>query len=227
MYKRQTLEFSLLTAPKPKLNTFDGRSVFPAQAGPTQVDEQYVVLEQEDFRTRLLLPEVLPDATVTGEWQDWNGDLSARVYTRPAGSLPSRPPQNPVAAPLGDGIRLVGYDLLPGDPHPGGILYVQLHWAVDSPPTQDWTVFVHLLAPVELPDEGWTLMAGKDSPPGNDSLVTTRWQTGWLILDEYQVPLPADLPPGTYALEIGLYRADGAHLPAAGSIRLGEVSVGN
>ena len=92
-----TLEFSLLTAPKPLLTTFDGRHIFPAETGRTQVAENYVVLEHEDFRTRLLLPELFPDAIVSQEWKDRNGDLSARVYTRPTGSQPMRPPQTALA----------------------------------------------------------------------------------------------------------------------------------
>lgn len=220
-----TLEFSLLTAPKPRLTTFDGRSVFPAAAGPIQVAEQYVVLEQEDFRTRLLLPHVFPDAILTQEWKDWSGDLSVRVYTRPAGSLPKRHPKHARPASLGDGIRLLGYDSLPVDPHPGDMLYIQLHWAVDQPPTQEWTVFVHLLSAADTAPT--VLVAGKDGPPGNGSLPSVRWRQGWLILDEYQVALPPELPAGTYALEIGLYQADGKRLPATGSIRLGDISVGN
>ena len=69
-------------------------------------------------------------------------------------------------------------------------------------------------------------MPGSDDRPGGGSLPTTRWQPGWRILDEYQIALPADLPPGQYTLETGFYRADGARLPADGtSVRLGEVTI--
>ena len=48
--------------------------------------------------------------------------------------------------------------------------------------------------------------------------------TGWRILDEYQIVLPDDLPPGDYTVRAGLYAPDGARLPAAGEgFALGEV----
>jgi hypothetical protein len=136
--------------------------------------------------------------------------------------MPDRPPQQPLAATVGDGIRLAGYDVQPGTLHPGEILYLQLHWLVDTPPQTDWTVFTHLL---RLDAAGNAMVAaGHDSRPGNGSLPTTRWQAGWRVMDEYQIALPAELAPGAYHLEIGLYQANGARLPAGSAgIRLGEV----
>ncbi|MCB0188456.1 MAG: hypothetical protein KDE31_29500, partial [Caldilineaceae bacterium] len=59
---------------------------------------------------------------------------------------------------------------------------------------------------------------------------TTHWQPGWMILDEYQIPLPADLLPGTYLLATGIYQPSGEHLPPiseenAGSLPLGTVEI--
>ena len=56
--------------------------------------------------------------------------------------------------------------------------------------------------------------------------MARRWQAGLRILDEYQIPLPADLPAGEYGLRIGMYNAAGEHLPADGAaIHLGMVKV--
>ncbi len=85
-------------------------------------------------------------------------------------------------------------------------------------------MFTHLLR--RDADGDWVQVAGHDSPPGAGSLPTRRWQPGWRVLDEYQLPLPADLAPGIYTLAAGLYRSDGARLPADGpGILLGEVAV--
>jgi len=73
---------------------------------------------------------------------------------------------------------------------------------VEAKPTADWTVFTHVLAHDDMGNP--TLVAGKDNPPGENSLLTTRWQPGWHILDEYQIQLPSDLASGEYNLEIGL-----------------------
>ena len=123
---------------------------------------------------------------------------------------------------MGDGIRLAGYDVQPDALHPGDILYLQLYWQVEAAPSAEWTVFTHLLNP-QTP--GAPPLAGKDSPPGSGSLPTTRWRAGWQILDEYQIALPADLPPGAYELAAGLYTAAGEYLPTEGSIPLGLVTI--
>jgi hypothetical protein len=204
-----TLAFAWRASPDGAPFTFDGRHVFPVTQGETATAEHYLVIEHEDFRTRLLLPEVLPDASVTEEFLDDDGQVYARVYTRLPATKPARPPRFAVDQTLGDGIRLAGYDRLPEQPSPGNVLYVQLHWLVDSTPQGDWTVYVHVLDPAT-----GELVAGFDSPPGNGSLPTARWQQGWRILDEHQVVLPADLAPGEYTLQIGLYDADGRQLPS-------------
>jgi hypothetical protein len=102
----------------------------------------------------------------------------------------------------------------------GGSLYLQYHWQVVARPTVAWTVFNHVV------DGSGAVVAGFDSPPGRGSLVTTRWQAGWRVLDEYEVLLPAELPPGDYTLRMGLYDAAGNSLPAAGvGIELGRVTL--
>lgn len=209
---------------RPAPASFDGRHVFPLTAAVTAQPEHYVVIEHEDFRTRLLLPGVFPDAASGPDILDGWGQLYSRVYTRPAGVEPQMEPAVRLDAPLGDGVRLGGYDLLPAAPAPGDILYVRLHWLVEARPQADWTVFVHLLGQPKA--DGNPLWVGKDSPPGNASLPTSRWQPGWRIIDEYAMPLPADLPPGSYQLEIGLYQSDGRRLPEGGeALRLGGVEV--
>lgn len=214
-----TLAFAWRERTTPPIS-FDGRHVLPLTAAANPTAEQYAVIEHEDFRTRLLLPETLPDAEITHAVHDPAGEIYAQVYTRPAASTPARPPQVRLDAALGDGIALAGYDLFPQPPRAEGILYLQLHWLVSAPPARDWTVFTHVI------DTAGSVVAGHDSPPGNGSLATSRWQPGWRVLDEYQIALPADLPPGDYGLRIGLYLADGTRLPASGpGIALGEVTI--
>ena len=87
--------------------------------------------------------------------------------------------------------------------HPGDIVYLQLWWRATGKPDKDWTVFTHLLGPAR-PD-GNRVWAGGDARPGQGSVSTTTWAPGDLILDEYQLQLPPDAPPGDYEIEIGLY----------------------
>ena len=204
--------------------TFDGRYGFPLTAGSTTAAELYAVIEHEDFRTPLLLPGLFPTATVTAEIADSQGTVYARFYQRPAGATSQRQPQQRLTVALGDGMALTGYDVQPTPLKAGGILYLQLYWAVTTPPTADWTVFTHLLK--QEADGAMTFITGHDSRPGEGSLPTPRWQAGWQILDEYQLALPADLAPGNYLLAVGMYQPNGEQLPATpGGLPLGEVEI--
>lgn len=199
--------------------TFDGRSVFPVVEGRTDTDEAYIAITHEDFRTPLLLPDVLPDAEESAHFVDWSGAPYATVWTRPAATGTARPPFVEVNAALSDGIHLWGYDAQPATVRAGDILYIQLHWLVDDAPTDDWTVYVHLREP-DQPDA--PPLAGRDEKPGGGALPTSRWLPGWRVLDEHQLALPSDLPAGEYEIVIGLYDDAGYQL---GPITLGEVEI--
>jgi len=206
--------------------SFDGRQVFPLTAGANAGTEQYAVIQTEDFRTRLLLPEVLPQASIVETITEPDGTVYANVYARPPGSTPVRTPQHALDVALNEAISLDGYDVQPASLHPGEILYLQLYWRVHAAAAEDWTVFTHLLRRDDSNSSSLVQVAGSDSPPGGGSLPTSRWQAGWQVLDEYQIQLPGDLVPGTYTLAAGLYRDDGARLPADGpGILLGDVVI--
>ncbi len=209
-----------LDAPQTLPVSFDGRYIFPLTDGVNEEQEEYAVIEHEDWRTPLLLPDVFPDADVRETFIDRQGNVYARAYARAAAMEPERLPTVESYQSIGDGIRLLGYDVLPEHVHAGESLYLQLHWRVDASPQHDWTVWVHVVDPVT-----GLVMAGHDSRPGADSLPTTRWQTGWRILDEYEVHLPDDLSPGEYDLEIGLYSDDSILPVADGALQLGSVVV--
>jgi len=61
------------------------------------------------------------------------------------------------------------------------------------------TAFIHLLS-----SDG-TRMAQIDKPPLEGIYPSTVWSAGEVVRDQYVLDLPADLPPGTYTLAMGLY----------------------
>jgi hypothetical protein len=224
-----TLAFALATAAEegggpPAPVSFDGRHILPLTAAANAAVETYFVIDHEDFRTRLLLPEVLPTANVSAVIRDPHGLPYATVYTRPPGAVPARAPQQTLNVALNDAIGLGGYDVQPAALHAGEILYLQLHWLVNAAPEEDWTVFTHLLR--EEADGSYVQVAGADGLPGRGSLPASRWQSGWRVLDEYQLALPEGLAPGTYTLAVGLYQPDGTRLPPSGpGVILGDVVI--
>jgi hypothetical protein len=69
--------------------------------------------------------------------------------------------------------------------------------------------------------------------PRGATYPTTRWRPGEVVIDPYAIVLPADLPPGEYAIEVGLYlRETGQRLGvmvdgevAGDAIRLGALAI--
>ena len=103
--------------------------------------------------------------------------------------------------------RLDGYTLSTPQVQPGDILQLDLFWRTDAPLSERYKVFVHVL------DQNGQIVAQTDREPGGGQKPTTNWETNEQIVDRYGVLIPEDTPPGTYAIEIGLYDFDGTRLP--------------
>ena len=87
--------------------------------------------------------------------------------------------------------------------HAGHPLHLTLTWRPLSSPRDSYTVFVHLIDSVGRP------VVGHDYTPLGGSCPTYLWFPKWLpgqtLTDPYRLALPADLPPGDYWLEVGMY----------------------
>lgn len=104
--------------------------------------------------------------------------------------------------------RLVGYDV--AQTAAGDILPVTLSWLSLGETPISYKVFVQLL------DGAGRLMTGSDAIPAGWERPTTGWIDGEYIADRHELLLPADLPPGSYQLLVGLYdQASGQRLITA------------
>ncbi|GIK56304.1 MAG: hypothetical protein BroJett015_19670 [Chloroflexota bacterium] len=119
-----------------------------------------------------------------------------RLFTPP-------PFETEVNATFGSEITLLGYSLnATGEP---GVYTLTLVWQTAQPPAADYTVFVHLLQPDGTCNPcAWQ----QDVMPQQGQYPTARWQVGEVVIDSYQIVLPAAAPPGVYPLEVGLYLAE-------------------
>lgn len=124
--------------------------------------------------------------TVLGEVDVTAGE---RLFTPPA-------IETQTTALFGSEIQLLGYTLTSNHK-------LSLVWQAAEKPTTSYTVFVHLLNP-----DGSCCVWQQDSLPQQGSYPTTRWLPNEVVVDEYQIELPAALPAGEYPLEIGLYLAE-------------------
>jgi len=107
---------------------------------------------------------------------------------------------------LGDGlVRYLGYRLRPSDRiQAGQTLVADLYWQAQRPLQTEYTVFVHLLGGYN-PATGGPVWAQSDSLPLAGGHPTTRWLPAQIVPDRHQVRIPAEMPPGMYQIEAGLY----------------------
>lgn len=115
---------------------------------------------------------------------------------------------HPQEATLGNSFAFLGFDLAPLTARPGGVLHLTLYWKALTDPTVNYTVFTHLVGP-----DG-RIYAQHDGQPVAGTRPTSDWLKGEVIRDPYTLTIAAKAPPGTYTLEIGMYRPDnGVRLP--------------
>lgn len=122
------------------------------------------------------------------------------ITVQPSGRLFTAPTiQHAQFARFGDSIHLLGYRIESASAKPGQPLEVVLYWLAPKPTSTSYKIFVHLL------DNTGQLRAQQDSIPLGGTLPTDRWYPGEYITDSYRLPLPPDLTPGDYRIEIGMY----------------------
>lgn len=139
-----------------------------------------------------------------------HGKMTVRRY-RPLRAAPEA--MRPQQATFGEEIALLGYHLaVDGQPlspraerltlPPGAELQVTLLWQGRMAPSEDYTVFVHLLG------ADGRLLAQHDGIPVFGSRPTRTWAAGDLVLDRHTLAAPVDAAPQEGTLLVGLYRSD-------------------
>ena len=120
------------------------------------------------------------------------------------------PPEPDALAPstwqLGDNFALTSTPL-PAQLAAGDTLTFTVQWESLTRTSTDYTVFVHVVN-----SEGVNVTQ-KDQQPLAGFAPTRLWEPGLRYQDGYQLPLPADLPPGAYSVRVGLYTSAGGRLP--------------
>jgi hypothetical protein len=111
----------------------------------------------------------------------------------------------PITANFNEELSLLGYDLEGAAVRPGDTLKLRLFWLTRQTPAKDYNVLISL---VEPDDSGE--VANDDSPPNFGYSPTSRWDPGGITVDEHQVSIDADMPPGTYRLVASVRASDNA-----------------
>ncbi len=97
---------------------------------------------------------------------------------------------------FGGQVALVGYQFEPTEDY----LRVTAAWQAAQRHLPDITVFVQLLDAAT-----GNRVAGFDSQPVRGEWPSSRWAVGEVVVDDYLVAIPPDLPPGHYLIIVGLY----------------------
>jgi tetratricopeptide (TPR) repeat protein len=159
-----------------------------------------------------LPPEVPPLAPALLYIQPrYNDAIAAVPLTVPL--VLNRPPSAaipkdaaPFQATFGDSIQLKAVSAQAD----AGQLHMTLYWQSDSPPPEDYQVFVHIL------DADGKPVGQADGAPVDNRYPTSQWKPGAVIADARTVQFETPLKPGEYRVWVGLYRLpDGARLPVA------------
>jgi hypothetical protein len=111
----------------------------------------------------------------------------------------------PISATLGNQIQLLAFESTGADQtplKPGANLHVILYWKALAPIPRDDTVFVHLYRP----DGG--LEAQQDHQPVDGTYPTTDWKPDEIVVDQYNLIVPADAPSGADLLAAGMYDSE-------------------
>ena len=103
----------------------------------------------------------------------------------------------------------------------GDLFHLALVWRTAARLRSDDKVFVHVV------DAGGKVVFQRDKLPLNALKPMTRWEMGETLRDPYTALVPAELPPGSYRVLVGVYDPiTGARRPATlGGARVADDAV--
>jgi hypothetical protein len=214
---------------RPLLGLYDMTTHWPRDRAV--VDERHVTIPADTPPGRYRLEVGLYDADDLKAEPlpvlDANGVLAGRSLTLDYlhVDVPHAPEPSCALAEgnLGSIVSLLGYDLAQPVVQAGSTLPLTLTWECLGSFDADYTVFVHLVGGDGHP------LAQADNQPLHGTYPTRFWDVGEILVDPYELEVPAGVAPGEYGLYVGMYLpATGERLPAAGAgdaIRLTGVTV--
>jgi hypothetical protein len=117
------------------------------------------------------------------------------------------PSPRPASAEPVPGLELLGYGLQQHTAHWQAWARLRLWWRAAGGLDAPLKVSARLLGP------GGQVVAAADAEPVSGLYPTTAWRPGEVVVDAYELPLPAGLPPGDYTPLLIVYDpATGAEL---------------
>ncbi|MCB8923253.1 MAG: glycosyltransferase family 39 protein [Ardenticatenaceae bacterium] len=194
----------ILLATQPVHNTYPFNDWYTPQFLIDHVDPMIPAnFSAGSYRLQLRILNEDDETLFTTSLGDLNITATERLFIPP-------PTQMTSGVVFGNELLLLGYDLEETAVHE---FTLRLVWQAEELPTEDYTVFVHLLG-----QDGVCCVWQQDAMPQQNQYPTTRWLPDEVVVDSYTIRLPDDAEPGDYPIEIGLYVAEtGLRLPVSGT----------
>lgn len=133
---------------------------------------------------------------------------------------------NPTDIQYGSRLKLKGYDA-PQELEPGARAAVKLYWRLNGHSLSDISVSMRVV------DAQGNVWGQWDAPPVGNLFPVSKWQGRLIYADQHDLVVDPGAPPGTYKIEMNVYR-EGGHEPIAArfanggqsdSLTLGELRV--
>lgn len=105
-------------------------------------------------------------------------------------------------------LALRGYELARRTVQPGDDLLVTMHWQVLSPPQQNYRLQFYLVDRQSRVVHRWPPL----EPVGGE-WPTIRWPANYWVQDKANLPVSADVPHGTFNLQLRWVKESGPNLP--------------
>jgi hypothetical protein len=121
-----------------------------------------------------------------------------------------------------NGVELMGYDLRADEARQGGELRLRLFWRATRPLGDDVRSFAHLDAPLT----GITWANQTKDQPGE--MPSRYWPPGFYVVDDFRLRIPADTPPVSADLTVGLLTRDAQSIELPDGrkqVALGEIAI--
>lgn len=182
------------------------------------VTRQFSILSRENVRYIVLNKPLIAPGFIE-RWRDWvtfepvYEDEEVLVYN----TSPQAGKDFEIATPLAGVVGFIRAALSPQEVVQGGVVKIDVRWASDAAPPDDYEVCFYLLG-----DRGETAVSQCEEPiPG---WPTSQWGGNAVGRGSYVIPIPEDLPQGEYGVEMALVGEETAG-PVGEAITLGQVAV--
>jgi hypothetical protein len=164
---------------------------------------------------RYVVEAPVPDSPLVADVLAAGPVVDARPHLEqiPVDAAPTSPTGEEIHLPasFSEGPALAGWTLSTDRIAPGGSFGLITYWLVEEPLDPPLAIFVHLLGGDGLPMTQW------DGWP----VSTLGLEAGDVIVLSHPLHLPADVAPGSYTLQLGIYRPPhGPRLQVAGANRV-------